>query len=549
MEANWRLNRVSVAAEDRSSRLLHELNAEFRAGQITLLIGANGAGKSTLLETLAGLRPLAEGDIALGEGSLWDKDRKKRLRSDVLLQFGLAMQHAESQWFASNARDEMIYSMKPYEIAEAVEQDRRIVAALEALGLPEKVLEQDPWSLSGGQQRRLALACLHVCRPRWLLLDEPTAGLDANGRASLCGWLESHRASGGGAILVTHDLETLLPLADTVMIVENGCVREAKPEELPIREKPSEAAERMVKLARQRQTSFSESEREQADTEQERINHGVKHGLIEASFSTEYSGEIASSSAIKRKRRIWQDPQTFDPRTVVIAYLLMSAVLFLQNSMLQLAASSFVVAIVVAPFWPLIRQWVPVIRGYAVLTVILIVIGGLSLQPLLLEWDRMETTAIRLVQLLLIMVLGMPILGLMTPLRLQRALDQTFGWLSKLGVPVPAMTLLVTLIFRFIPLLMREWGRFAKLARARGKETKTAGGVPARRLFSMLIPYLRAILRLAEEMAAALEARGFGRARQAPVYGFKLKPGLADAWLLGAALIGCGLLFLAHRLL
>lgn len=549
MEANWQLHRVSVAAEDGSSRLLHHLNAEFRAGQITLLIGANGAGKSTLLETIAGLRPIAEGEIALGDRPLWDKQRKKRLSSDVLLQFGLAMQHAELQWFASNARDELIYSMKPYGVAETAEQNRRIEAALEAMGLPERVLVQDPWSLSGGQQRRLALACLHVCQPRWLLLDEPTAGLDASGRASLCGLLNSHRAAGGGAILVTHDLETLLPLANKVMIVEGGSVREAKPEELPCRETPREAADRLAKLAAQRQISFSETEREHSDSHPEHRNHDVKRRLVATSYSTEYSREIASSSAIERTRRIWQQPQTFDPRAVVIAYLLLSAVLLMQNSLLQLAASSLVVAIVVAPFWPLIRHWVPVIRGYAVLTVILIAIGGLSLQPLMLEWDRMETAAIRLVQLLLIMVLGMPILGLMTPLRLQRALDQTFGWLSKLGVPVQAMTLLVTLIFRFIPLLMREWGRFAKLARARGKETKAAGGLPARKLFPMLIPYLRAMLRLAEEMAAALEARGYGRAGQAPVYGFKLKPGLADAWLLGAAISGCGLLIIAHRLL
>lgn len=549
MGANWHLHRISVAAEDGSSRLLHGLNAEFRAGQVTLLIGANGAGKSTLLETIAGLRPLAEGDIALGERSIWDNHRKKRLRSDVLLQFGIAMQHAESQWFASSARDELIYSMKPYEIVEAAEQNHRIEAALEALGLPERVLEQDPWSLSGGQQRRLALACLHVCQPRWLLLDEPTAGLDASGRASLCGWLEVHRAAGGGAILVTHDLETMLPLADTVMKVEGGCVREARPEELPSRETPREAAERLVKLAGLRQTSLSETEREAADTRRELNNHSVKHRLVATSYSAECSGELASSSAIERRGRIWQDPQTFDPRAVVISYLLLSAVLFLQNTLLQLAASSLVVALIVAPFWPLFRHFVPVIRGYAILTLILIAIGGLSLQPLMMEWDRMETAAIRLVQLLLIMVLGMPILGLMTPLRLQRALDQTFGSLSKLGMPVPAMTLLVSLIFRFIPLLMREWRRFAKLARARGKETKMAGGIPARRLFSMLFPYLRAMLRLAEEMAAALEARGFGRARQAPVYGFKLKPGLADAWLLGAALIGCGLLFLVYRML
>src|SRR5690606_16044605 len=142
-------------------------------------------------------------------------------------------------------------------------------------------------------------------------------------------------------------------------------------EELPRLEKPMETADRLAKLAALRRTSFSAATSEHPDTQQELRNDdqhghrydGVKNRVAATSYSTEGSGEIASGSALVRGRRIWQDPQTFDPRAVVIAYLLLSAVLFLHDSLLQLAAASFVVAIVVAPFWPLIRQWVPVIRG------------------------------------------------------------------------------------------------------------------------------------------------------------------------------------------
>ncbi|MHA6484315.1 ATP-binding cassette domain-containing protein [Paenibacillus sp. strain BS8-2] len=528
---SWSLQDVTVMTEDRSTVLLHHLNAEFHTGEITLIIGSNGAGKSTLLETIAGLRKLASGHIRLGEYPLWLPKRRRILNLDVLLHLGIAMQQSESQWFAANAREELLYSMKPFQIKDGVEQERRIKSALDTIGLPLSILGQDPWTLSGGQQRRLSLACLLTCEPDWLLLDEPTAGLDASGRAALCSMLTSHRDSGRGAIIVTHDLDTLLPIANKVMIVENGCLRDAAPEELPLIESPGETA---IRLAEQAKRGFGINDR--------MVDYQKASKRIESQAAAHCNRRDASP------QKVWQQPHTFDPRVVVASYLILSAVLLLQDSLNQLAAAAVVVIAIVMPFWPLFRQWIPVIRGYAILSVILITIGGLSFQPFALDGGRMETTAVRLVQLMLIMVLGMPILGLMTPLRLQRALDQTFGWLAKLSVPVHAFTLLVTLIFRFIPLLMREWSRFSKLARARGKVTTTSGGVPVKKLLPLLIPYLRAMLRLAEEMASALEARGIGRSESVPVYGFKLKPGAADAWLIIGALLGCGLLYIVQLL-
>jgi energy-coupling factor transport system ATP-binding protein len=136
----------------------------------------------------------------------------------------------------------------------------------------------------------------------------------------------------------------------------------------------------------------------------------------------------------------------------------------------------------------------------------------------------------------------MPLLGLVTPFRLQRALDQTFGWLTRFGVPVAAFTILISLIFRFIPLLMEEWGRFRRVAKARGKVASK--GLPLSQMKVMLMPYMRSILRLAENMADALEARGFGVQRKRPVYGFRLRPGRSDLWLLLAALGACAALLL-----
>ena len=84
-----------------------------RGNAITLLVGSNGSGKSTLLESLAGLRKPLGGSIRLGEEPLWERGRPNR---SVLLSLGIAMQRAETQWFARTVRDELHYSMRPYKL-------------------------------------------------------------------------------------------------------------------------------------------------------------------------------------------------------------------------------------------------------------------------------------------------------------------------------------------------------------------------------------------------------------------------------------------------
>ncbi|MBD2870651.1 ABC transporter ATP-binding protein, partial [Paenibacillus arenilitoris] len=228
MAGEWKLEGVTVAADgDKKRQLLRGVRATFRPGQITLLVGRNGSGKSTLLETMAGLRPLEAGTIAVGENPLWlRRDGRGKLNREAILKVGIAMQHSESQWFAATVREELLYSLRPYGLKDA-EADRRIAAALSEVGLETSLLERDPWTLSGGQQRRLSLACLLACGPEWLLLDEPTAGLDAVGISRLCAALQAHRAAGRGAVVATHDLDALLPLADAVAVIGGGQVREA----------------------------------------------------------------------------------------------------------------------------------------------------------------------------------------------------------------------------------------------------------------------------------------------------------------------------------
>lgn len=570
MSADWMLNGVSVSADGADKRLLlNDVNLHFKAGQITLLLGRNGAGKSTLLETMAGIRTLQEGTIGLGDASLWvSTGRRKKLNRDVMLRFGISMQHAESQWFASTVREELLYSLKPYRL-EGEEANRRMEYALAEAGLATELLERDPWTLSGGQQRRLSLACLLACEPEWLLLDEPTAGLDADGVRRLCAVLEAHRSAGRGAVVATHDLDALLPLADAVAVVSGGTVREAAaaaaiahaaaaPQALrALAELGAEAALPPLAPARSGGAPWPEPHEVAAVLAAELTRPGRERPDVGAVASGKaadtqlltgatvddvannqpFTGPSIAATEMLR-------PDRFDPRALIVVYLLLAASVFAQRTLLELSLAAIVTMLLLAPFRTLIWPWVRVIRAYAVLIAILCFIGGVSFNPLSFDWAKALPIVLRLGKLLLIMLLGMPMLKLMTPFRLQRSIEQSFGWLSRINVPIHSFALLVTLIFRFIPLLTGEWERFAKLAHARGKAVTALRTVPFSMLQSVMIPYVRSILRLAEQMADALEARGFGYTKRKPTYGFRLRFGRSDAILFIAAAFSSVLLFI-----
>lgn len=590
MGADWQLNGVSVHAEnDNEKQLLKEVHTSFKAGEITLLIGRNGAGKSTLLETLAGIRSIQSGNIELGTDQLWmENGRRSRLNPEVVLKLGISMQNAESQWFASSVREEMVYSLKPYKLDSSIIEER-IAEALARVGLPVELLERDPWTLSGGQQRRLSLACLLACEPDWLLLDEPTAGLDAGGIRRLCAVLEAHRAAGRGAVVATHDLDALLPLADAVAVVDGGTVRAAAKAAAIAHAASAPQALRALEALREEAAMPLEQFIQHADADEapwpapQELAAAISIALasravqksgaaavviangIVSSIDTEHNkpntfskeepkeepkGKLAEKTITEvsqlgaAKPSVLLRSNYFDPRALVLVYLFLSASIFAQKTALELTVAAVSTILLLIPFRTLIWPWRRVIRAYAIMIIIFCVIAGIGIRPLSFDLDKVWPIVIRLGKLLMIMLLGLPMLKLMTPLRLQRSLEQTFGFLEKLKVPIHSFAIIVTLIFRFIPLLTGEWERFAKLAHARGKAVTPLKTVPMKRLLPILIPYVRSILRLAEQMADALEARGFGYAKRKPTYSFRLRFGRADARLMSIAAAAGSLLIL-----
>lgn len=193
-----------------------ELLPKERAG----IIGHTGSGKSTLVQHLNGLLRPQRGRVVVDGVDLSDPDADlKRVRRTV----GLVFQFPEQQLFEPTVGDDVAFGPRKLGLGRE-EVRRRVRDALEAVGLPfEAFKDRYTFGLSGGQMRRVALAGVLALEPRVLVLDEPTAGLDPQGRRELLGYLERCSAERGMALVfVSHNMEEVAELVDRVWVLAGG---------------------------------------------------------------------------------------------------------------------------------------------------------------------------------------------------------------------------------------------------------------------------------------------------------------------------------------
>lgn len=201
---------------------LEHINLEIPNGQFVGIIGHTGSGKSTLVQHLNGLiRPTAGRVLYNGE-DIWKEGYPLReLRSHV----GLVFQYPEHQLFETDVITDVCFGPKNQGLSPE-ECKERAMEALKLVGLKEKYYQSSPFELSGGQKRRAAIAGVLAMRPKVLVLDEPTAGLDPKGRDEILGQIASlHKASDLTVILVSHSMEDIARYADRIIVMDHGKVR------------------------------------------------------------------------------------------------------------------------------------------------------------------------------------------------------------------------------------------------------------------------------------------------------------------------------------
>ena len=188
-------------------------------GEFIGLIGHTGSGKSTLIQHLNGLLRASSGDILYNGESIYREGYSmKELRSHV----GLVFQYPEHQLFEVDVFSDVCFGPKNLGLSQE-EVEARAKEALTLVGLDESFYKQSPFELSGGQKRRAAIAGVLAMKPEVQILDEPTAGLDPQGREDILGLVAKlHREQGMTVILVSHSMEDVARYVSRLVVMNHG---------------------------------------------------------------------------------------------------------------------------------------------------------------------------------------------------------------------------------------------------------------------------------------------------------------------------------------
>ena len=198
---------------------LKNVNIEIQEGSITGLIGHTGSGKSTMLQLLNGLASPGEGNVYLDGVDIWERPKEI---GKVRFRVGLVMQYPEYQLFEETVEKDIAFGPKNMGLNDAEIQER-VREAIDFVGLDPEVLTKNPFDLSGGQKRRVAIAGVIAMRPEVLVLDEPAAGLDPKGRDVILNGIFKYREKTGATIIiVSHSMEDMARICDDIIVLSHG---------------------------------------------------------------------------------------------------------------------------------------------------------------------------------------------------------------------------------------------------------------------------------------------------------------------------------------
>lgn len=215
------LNYVYSQGTAYEKKALDDICLEIPDGEFVGIIGHTGSGKSTLIQHLNGLIRATSGELFYnGENIYREGYPMKELRNEV----GLVFQYPEHQLFEIDVMSDVCFGPKNQGLSPE-ECKARALEALKLVGLKEKYYQASPFELSGGQKRRAAIAGVLAMRPKVLVLDEPTAGLDPKGRDDILEQVAYlHRQTGMTVILVSHSMEDIARYADRIIVMNHGQV-------------------------------------------------------------------------------------------------------------------------------------------------------------------------------------------------------------------------------------------------------------------------------------------------------------------------------------
>ncbi len=198
-----------------------DVSFNIEKGEIVGIIGHTGSGKSTLVQHLNGLLKPTEGKILIEDSNIWDNPKEiRKIRSKV----GLVFQYPEYQLFEETVFSDIAFGPKNMGLT-GEELEKRVMETCDIIGVKEEYLQKSPFDLSGGEKRRVAIAGVMAMRPKIIVFDEPTAGLDPKGRQDIMEIIYNYRkATNATVIIISHSMEDMAVLADKLLVMNKGAL-------------------------------------------------------------------------------------------------------------------------------------------------------------------------------------------------------------------------------------------------------------------------------------------------------------------------------------
>ena len=201
---------------------LNDVSLEIAKGEIVAIIGHTGSGKSTLVQHLNGLLKPDKGSASIDDIDITAKGAEAKTARQ---QVGMVFQYPEHQLFAETVFEDIAFGPRNKGFADD-EVEKQVREAMAFVGLDyDTYAQRSPFQLSGGQMRRVAIAGVVAMNPDYLVLDEPSAGLDPRSRNAVFKEIMSlHKSRGIAIVLVTHSMEEAVKYADRLLVINAGKV-------------------------------------------------------------------------------------------------------------------------------------------------------------------------------------------------------------------------------------------------------------------------------------------------------------------------------------
>lgn len=538
---------VSIAYEN--AEVLNDISLSIPSGRVTLVAGRSGAGKTTLACLAAGLTKAQSGSVLLGG------------TAPVPGEVALAFQNPEQQLFLETVEHELAFAPRNLGCSED-EVARRVSDAASQLEIKE-LLPSDPFCLSGGQARRVALASILTLSPRAVVLDEPTAGLDAPARAALHRLVQDLACKGLPVLVVSHDLEEWLAAADQVVLLADGTIAWQgtpgalasdidafaraglePPESWQLRELLAQAEKRDsagVNGATSAKTATRDQEagavqgpegveaqeprataaRDSKSTAAQGPKAAVARALKGVATQEPSSHGLGVAAKPSRKDTAGRGLEGVDARVKVTLLLVATAALFAARAPWTLAMWAMLCLLVLRASGIGGKAVAHALKPVALLFAFIVcanlvscdgsadvaIAGGVGISTV--GAARAATAVARIIMLV---CLALSVATSTTPTKLAHACTSLMRPLGHIGVPIEDVGLVLSMALRFIPVVSEEAGRIRLAQRARGVNFDEGSVLRRVRAWAaVLTPLVVGLFRRADRVAESMDARCYGQ--------------------------------------